>query len=233
MSSKIFRLGNGDTVQVRTGTIQGIGPQGPTGATGDTGPTGPAGTQGEKGDTGYVDESVTYATTQSPYQSIAATTDTLVETNNSIIDDFTARQSLTTFKLPVGMYVFHAGITFDRSTGTQTGDRVVRMLMASTVMWEQMVPCSSIGTTTSVTLSGGLRVTDANAEIAVQVYHTDSVSLLINPGNVWFSRIGAGLQGPQGEQGETGATGATGAQGIQGPSGTIADNTTTFGAIGG
>src|SRR5262245_66181364 len=48
------RLVNGGSIQVRTGLIQGIGPQGPMGLTGADGPQGPQGPQGDPGPGGTV-----------------------------------------------------------------------------------------------------------------------------------------------------------------------------------
>ena len=233
MSSQLIRLGNGDTIQVRTGTVQGIGPQGPTGPTGPEGGPGPQGEQGERGDVGYVDESLSLFQSVAPNQSVAATVSTLVDLGTTVVDDFSAKQSINTFKLPIGNYAFYASASFLRSTGTQAGVRVLRLLVSSAMQWEQIVPVMPTGTTTTVNLAGGLRVTDPTAEISIQVWHNDSVSLALSPAKFWVSRIGAGAPGPQGEQGAQGPVGATGAQGPQGPAGTIGNNNTTFGQLGG
>lgn len=232
-TSQIIRLGNGDTVQIRTGAIQGIGPQGPTGPTGLPGQEGPAGPQGERGPIGYVDESALYAKSGTPYQSIPASTNTLVELSGTTLDDFASRQSLTTFKFPIGNYSVFAQATFSRASGTQAGARILRLLMGGDVQWETAQVNIGVGLTTSVTLAGGLNVTNPDAEIALQVWHNDSETLGLNPAQLWISRVGAGVQGEQGEQGIQGPVGATGAQGPQGPAGTIGDHNTTFGALGG
>ena len=233
MSSQILRLRNGDSIQVRTGTVQSIGPQGPTGPTGPEGVQGVQGEPGERGEVGYVDESATFVTSTAPNQSVAATVNTLVEMGQVVMDDFGARQSISTFKLPVGNYSFFANVSFLRSSGTQAGFRVVRLLVAGSMAWESTAPAVTVGTTTTVNLAGGLYITDPTAEISLQVWHNDSVSLALAPAKLWISRIGAGAPGPQGEQGPQGPVGATGAQGPQGPAGTIGNNNTTFGQLGG
>ena len=63
MSSTTRRLASGDVLHIRTGVLQGIGPQGPRGATGQRGEKGETGPQGMPGPTGYVVESVTEVVT--------------------------------------------------------------------------------------------------------------------------------------------------------------------------
>lgn len=233
MSSQIIRLGNGDTIQVRTGTVQGVGPQGPTGPTGSAGPEGPQGEQGEQGEIGYVDESATFVQSTAPYQSVAANVDTLIEFNDVIMDDFTSRQSVSTFKLPLGNYTFYVCVGFNRSSGTQEGSRILRALTNSDIQWATSCQGSELGSVTYLTLSGALYITDPETEISFQVQHNDSVTLSLEPSKVWISRVGAGATGPEGPEGPQGPVGATGATGAAGPAGTIGDNNTTFGDIGG
>ena len=230
-SSQVIRLSSGDTIQVRTGTIQGIGPQGPAGPSGPAGPAGPQGESGERGSVGQVEESLLYAYAIPTYQSLVISTDSLVTLAAEYADDYAARQSPNTFSLPVGNYTFSANATFVRSTGTQTGARILRLLVGGVVQWEASQPVISVGTTTSLSLSGGLFIETPGLAVALQAWHNDSVSILLNPAKLWISRVGAGLTGPQGATGLTGPQGATGAAGPAGPSGAIGNNNTTFGDI--
>ena len=52
--ANVIRLVNGGSIQVRTGVIQGVGPQGPRGVQGNQGIDGDQGPQGEPGPIGQI-----------------------------------------------------------------------------------------------------------------------------------------------------------------------------------
>lgn len=228
MSSTIIRLRSGDQVQVRTGAVSGIGPQGPSGPTGSTGPEGPEGPQGPQGDTGHVDESATHCTNTA--QSVPATTNTLVQFGTVVIDELSAQASTTNFKPGQGNFLVSAGVIFAKGSGTLSGGRVIRIRVDGAVVWEDARGVfSTAGVTSSgVTISGGVSITNPNSIIDIQVWHSDSVSLSLSPARIWITRVGPGPEGPVGPQGPMGPVGATGATGAQGPAGTVGNNTTTF-----
>jgi len=231
MSSTITRLRSGDQIQIRTGAVQGIGPQGPSGPTGGSGPEGPAGPQGAKGDTGFVSESAVLATSGGSPQSVAASTNTLVNFPTVVVDEMSAKQSDTNFRPGAGRYFVTAYVNFSKGTAV-TGARIIRILQNGAVVWANTLPNTATSTLTASELSvaGGL-VLAANDIITVQVWHNDSVSLSLNPARLFISRTGPGPQGPEGPQGPQGPVGATGAAGAQGPAGTVGNNNTTFAQI--
>lgn len=228
MSSTVHRLRSGDTIQIRTGAISGLGPQGPAGPSGSTGPAGPAGPTGERGEVGKVDESATHVTGTG--QSVPASTNTLVTFGTVLADDLGAQVSTTNYKPGAGSFLVTAGVCFSKGSGTLTGGRIIRIRLAGTEIWAQAAQAFTVAGVTSswLTISGGITITDPNAILDIQVWHSDAAALSLSPARLWITRVGPGGIGPVGPQGPIGATGATGATGAQGPAGTVGNNTTTF-----
>lgn len=228
MSSTVVRLRNGDSIQIRTGAVQGIGPQGPSGPSGPAGLTGPAGPTGDTGAMGEVAEHATLATGTG--QSIAATTNTLVNFGTVVLDQMSAAQSVTNFVTGVGHFYVSASIMFDKGSGTLTGGRIVRILVDGVAVAEQSSTAISHASITKVglTCNTGIQITNASSVITVQVWHSDAASQSLAPARLWITRVGPGVAGPAGEQGPQGPVGSTGATGAQGVAGTVGNNTTTF-----
>lgn len=223
--SSSTRLSNGGTLIIRTGVLQGVGPQGPRGATGPEGPSGPPGPQGEQGPTGYI-EQVTFEATATG-TSVATSNDTLVSYDSVTTDDFSAAQSLTNFEPGIGDYHVTAYIKFSKQSEINaSGSRIVRLLKENVV--QAAITVSAVPTIpTEVTLTAGVHLTDDLDTLQIQVWHNEGVTLQVT-GRLFFTKVGPGQRGLTGPEGPKGDIGPQGPEGPQGPAGTITDNTTTF-----
>lgn len=223
------RIASGETIQIRTGILQGIGPVGPTGP---TGPQGLQGLQGETGPAGPIGQLGEFATDvrSAAAQSIATATNTLVIFDTVVIDDYSAMQSSTNFKPGVGNYYIVAYVKFTKQVGNAVGARALRILTTTptaTVGGQSVTAAATIET--ELTVQTGLRITDPNTVISIQAYQVEGTTLQLAAGSrLWICRTGSGPQGIQGIQGVIGPIGPVGPAGPQGPAGTVGNNTTTF-----
>ena len=239
MSSSVMRLESGGMVQIRTGVIQGIGPQGPPGATGERGETGPAGPQGIPGPTGGVEEfSGLFVATSQPIATSTITSNypttwTAVAYPTVTRDELDLQQSTTNYFLPAGAdYNIMARIRFVKQSATNaTGYRGIQLVYNSVNVWDEIVSAVSL-TDTIVTLRAGVRSIVGTDVLQVKVSHNEPATINVT-GTLWINRTGPGIQGPQGLQGIQGPQGEDGPQGPIGPEGSLVTSTTTIADIGG
>lgn len=216
--ANVIRLVNGGQIQVRTGVIQGIGPQGPVGPSGAQGPDGEQGPQGVPGPIGQILK-LGCKTVVSSNNPIAANTDTAIAFGLPSYDDWQGFQgSNSVVTLPeVGDYMISCWLKFDAVAGATLRDiwflsggsivaRSSRTALASTDMY-----CN---------LTHPFRVVDGAAPATFTVLVRSGTATGISLGQLTVSRIGSGPQGAVGPQGLTGATGAQGSKGNDGPAGT-------------
>lgn len=239
MSSSVIRVSTGETIQVRTGVIQGIGPQGPRGATGPSGDTGPQGPQGVPGPTGAVAQYSSFF--QATSQGIASTTVTTnaptawspVAFATVVRDDLASQVSSSAYKFTAGSdYTGWVWIQFQKQPSTSaTGFRALHIKYAGTVIVEDQDSAVS-AVHTSLVVPFAFRSVNSTDQLVVEVSHNEGVTINL-VGNLWINQTGPGPQGPAGPQGLQGAVGPTGAQGPVGPAGSVASNTTTFATLGG
>lgn len=238
MSSQVIRVSSGETIQVRTGVIQGIGPQGPRGATGPRGEEGPQGPQGIPGPTGYVTDFSSRFLASNQSVSSTGVTSNLPTTFTTMAfatverDELNAQTSSTNYDVAAGDYQGTVYVRFEKQVSVNaSGFRAVQVVYNGTVINSVIVPANTL-VHTDICVPFEFRSVSSSHTFNVKVAHNEGVSLSVN-GNLWFNATGPGVQGPQGPAGPAGATGSTGAQGPVGPAGTIATNTTTFANIGG
>lgn len=227
MSSTVRVLTSGDTIHVRTGVLQGIGPQGPRGATGPKGDRGETGPQGVPGPTGYVSESDTWATGLGTIAS--GTTGALAAFAAVQADRAAIYNSSTTYALTTGNWQGTAYIKFAKPAGAGAGSRRVEVLVNNVV-----VASSSCAAPTDIDADVTCAFTVSvpwGQNLQVRIAQTQGASLNYTS-RLWVSRVGAGIQGPVGPEGPSGPPGPQGPAGPQGPSGTLSP-TTTFRDIGG
>lgn len=227
MTSTVRRLNAGSTIHIRTGVLQGIGPQGPRGATGPQGIRGPIGSPGPPGPTGYVDESAMRA---SGSGNVAHGTPTIA-TFASLTDDSEGiYDSSTTFTLHTGNWQGMAHIRFAKRSVAGSGSRKVEIVNTGGTVIAATSVAAAPDDDTHVTVSFALR---ANTGIGIQVRitQTDGATLNYNS-SIFVSRIGPGAPGPMGPEGPTGPPGPRGNPGPVGPSGTLSPST-TFADLGG
>lgn len=238
MSSQVVRVSSGEIIQVRTGVIQGIGPQGPRGATGPQGSTGPQGPQGVPGPTGYVTDFSSYFTASA--QGIGTTTITSnlptawsnMAFGTVVRDELSAQTSTVNYDLATGDYTGVVYVQFQKQTSVSaSGFRGVQVISAGVTVAQMLIPANTL-VHTDITLPFALRSASASDVINIKVAHNEGVSINVL-GNLWFNKTGPGVQGAIGPQGPVGATGPQGVQGPVGPAGSVANNTTTFATLGG
>ena len=230
--ASVIRVSSGDTIQVRTGVLQGIGPVGPTGPTGPQGVQGVQGVQGEQGPQGALGEYVTLAQNMG-LQSIATATNTPVTFDTVAVDEYSAVISTTNIKPGLGNWYITAYVMFTKQTGNAVGARALRIITSApavtTVAGMTMAVIPTIPH--EITIAAGLRITDPATIIQLQAYHTEGATLQLQNAKLWLCRTGSGPQGIQGIQGIQGPIGPAGPQGPAGPAGAGANKTTTFAQI--
>lgn len=228
---QVIRLTSGDTIQVRSGVLQGLGPQGSMGPQGARGPQGEQGLQGEKGDTGYVDAFRT-AGDISAVQGVAISTWTnLVFANTA--DELSMWASGSNLSSADQTDVHVTGwVRFNSVADGATGYRAVQLFNSTTntVLWEDQRPAvysgnTSIGFSHSVRLGGG-------EIMVVRVLQNDNESVSVGAGAITLYRQGAGPRGLQGIQGEIGPQGPQGPEGPQGPAGSAGGGYATVDDLG-
>ena len=211
--SNVVRLVNGGTIQVRTGVIQGIGPQGPRGVAGVQGQQGEQGPVGETGPMGQIlqIQGRTMVGTNNP---VAANTDTVIAFGSVGYDDlncFTSTSNITF--AAAGDYLLSAWLRFDQNTPKPVA---LWFAIAGTIIAATSTPTDSANPTyLSLTTSHRASAGDV-ANVLVKSGSATAVSL----GACTVTRVGSGPPGPVGPQGPQGNQGAIGATGAAGPPGT-------------
>lgn len=226
--TNVVRLLNGGTIQVRTGVLQGIGPQGPRGLTGPPGQQGEQGPTGEVGPIGQILQVQMLANVSSTI-TVNADTDTLVSFGTVVYDDLIAHQSSTNMRLiDIGDYLISCYLKFDLPADAGDGARDI---------WFQSTTNGTIARTsyqaisdapTYVSLAFPHRTTVSNEIINVYVRSGDNLSAGVSAGALTITRVGSGPVGAQGPAGPTGAVGATGPTGPQGPDGNASSGFATY-----
>jgi hypothetical protein len=211
--SNVVRLVNGGTIQVRTGVIQGIGPQGPRGVSGPAGIDGPQGPVGETGPMGQIlqFQGRTNVGTNNP---IAANTDTSIAFGSVTYDDLGCFTSTSNFTfVAAGDYLLSAWLRFDDAAAT------------SRELWFA-VAGTTIARTTRMAVTGAGFYVDlahpyrATAGQVMNVFARSGTATAVSLGACTVTRIGSGPPGPAGPTGPQGNQGAIGATGAAGPPGT-------------
>lgn len=218
--SNVVRLVNGGAIQVRTGVIQGIGPQGPRGLVGPQGIDGPQGQTGEVGPVGQILQ-MAGLTTIGLNNPLAANTDTVISFGSSPYDQLNAFTSGSNITLTDdGDYMLNCWLRFDAATATkrevwfQTGGTTIarKSVIADTGVFY-------------VDLSMPYR---ASGGPVLNVLARSGVAVGISQGSLAVTRVGSGPRGDVGPVGPQGPVGATGGVGPQGPAGTATSGFTTY-----
>lgn len=227
--SNVVRLVNGGTIQVRTGVLQGIGPQGPTGPVGPAGPEGPLGLTGPAGPMGQILQ-VQSRMNVSSSTTVTADTDTLVAFATVGYDDLSCATSSTNFTLAdIGDYLVTAYVKFDAPGDAGDGSRSIWIWNNTTSETIARNGCLAVADdVTYLSVSCPLRTLTNNNVIQIKVRSGDNLSVGINQGAVTLTRIGSGPQGATGPQGPQGPTGPQGATGPQGPDGNANSGFATY-----
>jgi hypothetical protein len=218
MAGNVIRLSNGGKIQVRTGVLQGIGPQGPRGLVGPAGPDGPQGLQGDTGPMGQILQVMSHATI-SATTTVPPDTDTTVAFASVAYDDLSAITSSVNFTtVAAGDYLFSVWVGF--ALGANAGDGIRKLwVTGSTAGIIGTTSCLAVtDETTYLNFSHPVRAA-AGEIFNVKARSGDDVSLGVTSGGITITRIGSGPVGPTGPQGPAGPTGLTGPAGPAGPTG--------------
>lgn len=210
--SNVVRLVNGGSIQVRTGVIQGIGPQGPRGVAGPQGADGEQGPVGDQGPMGQILQlqGMSTVATNNP---LAATTDTVIAFGSVSYDDLNVFTSTSNLTLTApGDYLLSCWLRFDAAAATK---REVWFQTGGTTIARK----SAVADTGIFYIDLAMPYRAVGGEV-VNVHAQSASATGISQGAVSATRVGSGPPGPIGPQGVQGPIGATGAQGPAGPSGT-------------
>jgi len=216
--ANVIRLINGGQIQVRTGVIQGIGPQGPIGPTGPQGIDGEQGPQGVPGPIGQI-LNLGCKTVVNASNPIAANTDTAVAFGAPSYDQWSAFQGSNSVVTLAenGDYLISCWLKFDAVTGATLRD--IWFLSGGSII-SRSSRTALASTDCYVNLSMPFRVLAAPETFQVLVRAGTATTIGVGNGHLVINRIGSGPKGDIGPQGLTGATGAQGSIGNTGPPGT-------------
>lgn len=232
MSSTVARLTSGDVIQVRTGVLQGIGPQGPVGPVGPAGPEGEQGSQGVPGPMGAIDDLVTQANTTGASQPVASNTPTAVNFTTVIRDDAGLVSSLTTLTLPAGNWYVQISANFAKP-GSQAASGRRRIAINWDGVEQDAQSHNAIpDADTEMAFRSLIVATSEGRPCQIFLSHSDVVAIAV-VSKVVVTKMGPGAQGPAGPIGPGGPVGQQGPVGPQGLPGTLVSNSTTFEQIGG
>lgn len=230
--SSVVKLNSGDTIQVREGVLQGIGPAGPTGPAGPQGEAGDIGPQGLPGPMGQIDDFYTRANNTGTPQAVATGVEVPLSYPTTLIDQPSLQTALTVFTLPVGLWQVRVGVTFAKpSSANAAGWRKLRITYDGTdhsVDTRMAIP----DVDTAFGLNAFIPVTAGGKQLVIYARHSDTVSLSVLS-HIYITRVGPGAQGDPGPQGVAGSAGPIGPTGPIGPAGSLVTNSTTFADIGG
>lgn len=226
MNYQVVKVSSGETIQIRTGVLQGIGAQGPVGPTGPQGQIGEQGPQGEVGPQGAIESFSSEASITTPV-AVAADTPTLVAFDTAIRDDLGIVTSATTFTAPEAMDLFFS-IWVSFSLPADAGDayRRIQLKQGSTVICSVSGP-SNPDVPTDLNMTTTFKATEGQA-FQVWASHSDNLSVAVGSGRIAIYRVGSGPQGVAGPQGATGPVGPAGPAGPEGPAGDANSGFDTF-----
>jgi hypothetical protein len=222
--ANVVRLVNGGTIQVRTGVIQGIGPQGPRGVAGPQGIDGAQGPVGEVGPMGQINQ-LQGKTTVATNNPLAANTNTVIAFGSVGYDDMSAFTSTTNTTLTAaGDYILSAYLRFNDAVA---GLREVWFAVGATTLVRTSRQ-SVAGVPFYVDLAVAYRATAGDV---VNVIARSAAATGVSEGALTVTRVGSGPIGPVGVEGPVGPVGATGAQGPPGPPGSANSGFGTYAEI--
>jgi hypothetical protein len=213
--SNVVRLVNGGSIQVRTGVMQGIGPQGPAGPAGPQGIQGEQGPVGDVGPMGQILQSMGRSTVAAGFP-VAANTDTTVAFGSVSYDDLSCFTSTTNITLTTpGDYNLSVWVRFDDAAA---GLREIWLTVAGATL-ARSSRSSTPGQPFFCDLAHPYRAVGGDV---VNVWARSTQASNIGQGAVSVNRIGSGPAGPVGPVGPQGVQGAVGPAGPQGAGGNAA-----------
>lgn len=220
MNYQVVKINNGDTIQIRTGVLQGIGAPGPTGPIGPQGVIGEQGTQGEVGPMGQI-SSFSSEVTVAGSTSLGSGTAAPITFGTTVRDDLALITSGTTFTAPSAMDLFFSlYIKFDLPGDAADGYRELQLRTGGSFATTQWAVNHNavLGRVTYVNLTCTVKAASAQA-FQIWGLHNDSLSVGVTEGRLAIYRVGSGPAGEAGPEGPTGPVGPAGPAGPTGPDG--------------
>lgn len=221
--NQVVKVASGETIQIRTGVLQGIGAQGPVGPIGPQGPLGDQGPQGDQGPMGQIAAFSSEATIGAATP-LGPDVEGLISFAAISRDDLAVITSATTWTAPGPMDLFFS-IWVSFALGADAGDsyRQIELRTGATVIARASCP-ANLDTPTDLSITTTYRAAQG---MAFQLWgkHSDTVSVGVAQGRVAIYRVGSG---PQGIAGPPGGVGPIGPQGIPGPAGPDGSATSGF-----
>lgn len=218
---------SGDTVQVRTGALQGAGPQGPIGPQGPSGNTGPMGPQGPVGSftslrTDLADTSAVAVAADHWYPASFGT----APTQNDCLVVPAPWDGLNLQWKASGDYLVIVNGLFEPVSGVGdagtdvSGTRRMRIVDSSGVVLGklQVKAAAAEYGQTQVIMADVVRP-DASKKYHLEVQAADTAGVTFDTRSMTIIQVGAGPAGPAGPQGPVGATGPQGPTGATGSAG--------------
>lgn len=229
MNYQVIKVASGETIQVRTGVLQGIGAQGPVGPTGPAGPTGDQGPQGETGPMGQI-SSFSSELTIGGATALGSGTPGPISFDTTVRDDLAVITSATTFTAPDNMDLFFSvWVQFGLPADAADGYRQLELRTGgsfATALWKVNCP-ATIGVPTQLVMTTTVK---AAASQAFQIWgvHNDSLSVATSAGRLAIYRVGSGPAGEAGPEGPVGPVGPVGPAGPAGPDGSATTGFATY-----
>lgn len=225
--TNMIRLVNGGTVQVRTGVIQGVGPDGPRGLVGPEGPQGPRGDVGPVGPAGSVSQYHARRVIGTAV-TIPPSTDTNITWGGTTFDDMglfttTANQTFA----EAGDYQINVWLRFDLPANAADGFRDAWLVSTANGILARATVPAVVGSQTYVNVCTSTRVVPGEI-ITVRARSTDDLSVAIGAGAIAVVRIGPGARGETGPQGPQGLVGPAGPAGPPGATGSAGSGFGTY-----
>jgi hypothetical protein len=226
---QVVKVASGETIQIRTGVLQGIGAQGPTGP---IGPAGPVGDQGPQGDTGPMGQISSFSSelTIGGSTALGSGTPGPITFDTTVRDDLAVVTSGTTFTAPEGMDLFFSvWVRFNLPADSADGYRMLTLRTGasfSTIVHAVNVP-AVVGIPTDVSFTTTFKAAEAQA-FQIWGSHNDSLSVATGSGRLAIYRVGSGPAGEAGPEGPVGPVGPVGPAGPAGPDGSATTGFATY-----
>lgn len=223
---QVVKVASGETIQIRTGVLQGIGAQGPVGPVGPQGADGPQGPEGVQGETGAI-QSFSSEATIGAATSLGANVEGLITFDTAVRDDLAVITSGTTFTAPEAMDLFFS-IWVSFAVPADPGDsyRQIELRQGATVIARASCP-ANVDTPTDLSITTTFK---ASEDMAFQLWgkHSDTLSVAVSQGRIAIYRVGSGPQGVAGPEGPVGPVGPVGPPGPEGPDGSATSGFDTY-----
>lgn len=227
--SQVIKVASGETIQVRTGVLQGIGAQGPVGPIGPQGQQGDQGPQGIQGIMGQI-SSFSTEVSISASTPLGPDVEGLVTFATTARDDLGVVTSGTTWTAPAPMDLFFS-VWVSFALGADPGDeyRQIELRSGATVIARDSRP-ANITTSTDLHITTTYKAAQGQA-FQLWAKHSDTVSVAVSQGRMAIYRVGSGPQGVAGPTGGVGPVGPMGPKGDQGIPGNSTSGVTTYEAL--